>query len=66
MYDFAEEMYFDVCGVCNKSTRDRSLIRLLKSPRIMVSASAASSSHSKTIFSKTRFLSSEVANFLIS
>ena len=40
-----------------KSTRDKSLIRLLKSPGTMISASGVSSSHKKSI-SKTRFLSS--------
>ena len=37
MYDFAEEMHFDITGVGNKSTRDRTLIKLLKSPGLMVS-----------------------------
>ena len=30
--DFAKEMYFDVKATGTKSNRDRSLIRLLKSP----------------------------------
>ena len=30
MFDFAKEMYFDKIAPGNKSTRDRSLIRLLK------------------------------------
>ena len=51
-------MYFDEKAFGDKSTRDESLIRLLKSPRIMVSASGVSSSHKKKSFSKTRFLSS--------
>ena len=46
MYDFAKEMYFDTKALGNKSTRDRSLIKLLKSPGLMVSASGVS----KTIF----------------
>ena len=37
MYDFAKEMYFDERGVGNKSTRDRTLIKLLKSPANMAS-----------------------------
>ena len=37
--DFAKKMYFDVKATGSKSTRDRSLMRLLKSPSIMVSAS---------------------------
>ena len=46
MYDFAKEMHFDVKRIGNKSTRDRTLIKLLKSPGLMVSASGVS----KTIF----------------
>ena len=39
MYDFAKEMHFDVKKIGNKSTRDRTLIKLFKSPGLMVSAS---------------------------
>ena len=46
IYDFAKEMHFDERRVGNKSTRDRTLINLLKSPALMVSASGVS----KTIF----------------
>ena len=46
MYDFAKEMHFDQNAVGNKSIRDRKLIKLLKSPGLMVSASGIS----KTIF----------------
>ena len=46
MYDFAKEMLFDPKAVGNKSTRDRTLLKLLKSPGLMVSASGVS----KTIF----------------
>ena len=35
MYDFAKEMHFDEGGQGRKSTRDRTLIKLLKSPAIM-------------------------------
>ena len=42
-------MYFDVEAPGNKSTRVRSLVRLLKSPGVMISASG---------FSNTIFLSS--------
>ena len=42
MYDFAKEMNFDPDAVGNKSTRDRSLIELLKSPGLIVSASGVS------------------------
>ena len=41
-YDFAKEMKFDIKAVGNKSTRDRTLIKLLKSPGLMVSASGVS------------------------
>ena len=44
MYDFAKEMHFDLKAAGNKSTRDRALINLLKSPAIMASGV------SKTIF----------------
>ena len=37
MYDFAKEMNFDVRGQGRKSTRDRTLINLLKSTAIMAS-----------------------------
>ena len=46
MYDFAKEMHFDTKALGNKSTRDRTLIKLLRSPGLMVSASGVS----KTIF----------------
>ena len=48
MYDFAKEMHFDTKPLGNKSTRDRSLIKILKSPAIMASG-----------VSKTIFLSSD-------
>ena len=35
LYDFAKEMQFHVRGQGRKSTRDRTLIKLLKSPAIM-------------------------------
>ena len=50
MYEFAKEMHFDERRVGNKSTRDRTLIELLNSPGLMVSASG---------ISKTIFLSSD-------
>ena len=46
MNDFAKEMSFDTKAQGNKTTRDRTLIKLLKSPGLMVSASGVS----KTIF----------------
>ena len=46
MYDFRKEMNFDLKAQGNKSTRDRTLIKLPKSPDLMVSASGVS----KTIF----------------
>ena len=42
MYDFAKEMNFDLRAQGNISTRDRTLINILKSPRLMVSASGVS------------------------
>ena len=48
MYDFAKEMHFDTKAQGNKSTRDRTLIKLLQSPKIMASG-----------VSKTIFLSSD-------
>ena len=47
LYDFAKEMNFDIRAPGTKSTRDSTLIKLLKSPVLMVSASGVS----KTIFS---------------
>ena len=49
MCDFAKEMNFDVRGQCRKSTRDRTLIKLLKSPSLLVCASGVS----KRIFLST-------------
>ena len=46
MYDFAKEMHFDLKAVGKKPTRDKTLIKLLKSPGLIVSASSVS----KTIF----------------
>ena len=37
MFEFAKEMSFDEKALGNKSTRDKSLERLLKSPAIMAS-----------------------------
>ena len=39
MYGFAKEMHFDVRGVGNKPTRDRTPINFFKSPGLVVSAS---------------------------
>ena len=49
MYDFAKEMNFDLKAPGKKSTRDRTLIKLLKSPGLIVSASGVA----KTIFSSS-------------
>ena len=40
IYDFAKELNFDAQAQGNKSTRDRTLIKLLKSPRIMASGNS--------------------------
>ena len=37
MYDFAKEMHFDLKAPGKKSTRDRTLIKLPKSPAILAS-----------------------------
>ena len=37
MYEFAKEMHFDERRVGNKSTRDKTLIKLFNSPAIMAS-----------------------------
>ena len=42
MYDFAKEMNFDATGLGRKSIRDRTLINLLNSPGLMISASGNS------------------------
>ena len=42
VYDFAKEMNFDVKAQSKKSTRDRTLIKLLKSPGLIVSATGVS------------------------
>ena len=42
LYGFGKEMYFDVKAPGNKPTRDRELIKILKSPSLMVSASVVS------------------------
>ena len=52
--DFAREMKFDTKAQRNKSNRDRTLIKLLESPDLMVSASCVS---------KTMFLSSDPDEF---
>ena len=41
MYDFAKEMNFDLKAQGNKSTRDRTLIKLLKPPAIMASGASS-------------------------
>ena len=46
MYDFAKEMHFDMKAAGKKPTRDKTLLKLLKSPGLIVSSSGVS----KTIF----------------
>ena len=46
MYDFAKEMHFDTKAQGNKSTRDKTLIKILKTPGLLITASGVS----KTIF----------------
>ena len=50
MFEFAKEKKFDVKARGNKSTRDRTLIKLFKSPGLSVSASGVP---------KTKFLLSD-------
>ena len=57
MFEFAEDMYFDEKALGKKSTKNKSLIRLLKSP-------AAKAGSLKD--SNTRWLSSILANFVMS
>ena len=45
MYDFAKELYFDVEAQGNKSTRDRTFIKLPKSTGLMISASGTSNTN---------------------
>ena len=54
MYGFATEMNFDLIVQGKKSARDKTLIKLLKSPSLMDSASSVS---------KTKFLSSDLDEF---
>ena len=61
------ERYFDVKAQGRKSTRDRPLIRLLKSPGLMISASGISNtiflpSSPKATCSRLKLLSQEKQN----
>ena len=42
MYELAKEMKFDIKAQGNKSTRDRTLIKLIKSPSLMDAATGTS------------------------
>ena len=42
LYDFTKEMYFDVKAPGKKSTGDKSLEKILKSPGLKISASGSS------------------------
>ena len=59
MHDFEKELFSDVKATGNKSSRDRSLINLIKSPSLMIFASDVSSSDKKKFFSNTIFISSD-------
>ena len=64
LYDFAKEMHFDLKAVGNKSIRDRTLIYLLNSPGLRVSASGVSktlflSSNSDELFDKLKLFLQE-------
>ena len=64
MFDFAKEMNFDLKAAGKKSTRDRTLIKLLKSPGLMVSASGVSkiiflSSDSNELYDRLKLILQE-------
>ena len=61
----AKEMYFDEIAPANKSTRDGSLTRLLKSPSIIACASGVSSFHKKNISQKQKVYHMFLMNFVI-
>ena len=46
MYDFAKEMHIDIKAMGNKSTRDKTLIKLLKLPTIIASGISTICLHS--------------------
>ena len=65
LYDFAKEVNFDLKAQGNKFTRDRTLIKLLKSPSLMISASGISNtiflqSDSDRICNRLKLLMQEV------
>ena len=59
MFEVAKEMIFDEKAWSEKSTRDRTLIKLLKSPAMIV-WSLEKKPFSKPTETKTRFLSSNL------
>ena len=60
MFGFAKVMCFDEKDFGNKNYRKKSLMRLLESLSITVSASGASSLQKKKPFSGTKFSSSDL------
>ena len=61
LYNFEKEMHFDMRAPGNKSTRDRTLIKLLKSPGLMFSASGVPrtiflSSHADELCNRTKLM----------
>ena len=61
MYDFAKELNFDLKAIGKKSTRDRTLIKLLKLPGLLVSAFGVSnkiflSSHPNDLCDRLKWL----------
>ena len=65
LYDFAKENCFDEKTLGIKSTRDKSLIGLLKPRGMMVSASCVSSSHKKNLPQTEDFCHLILMNYLI-
>ena len=60
MYDFAKEMYFDAKAPGDKSTQDSTLIKLLKPPRLVDSASGVL----KKLFSNHYFFQKTLMNYV--
>ena len=65
LYDFAEEMYFDIKATFKISTRDRSLITLLKSPGTLASAFGVSSSQKPIFLSSDPYEPSDRIKLLV-
>ena len=58
LFGFAKKVYFDERAHGIRSTRDKSVLRLLKSPSIVVSASGVSSSQKN--LSEKQFINQKI------